>query len=632
MICPAAAARFFIYIFDLPLTVRVFGFAILTFVLLIIVVLTLAISITCLGGTLALVITDTIQGLMCYPMTVVFTLFVLMTFSWNNEIIPVMNDRIAGESFLNPYDVSGLRDFNVFAMVVALVAAILNRASWIGVCNTSAAFSAHEQKMAGILGTWRNGFTWIFYILVAITIITLLNHRNFSTEAKDLRTTISSKICEELVADKETRRKITEKISALPPVEHVIGKDAPLSQKENLDTPLLETVRATLCEKDEAHGNAKFQEFRTLYHQMMLPVTMRKILPVGLMGLFALLMVVMISTDDPWIFSSALTISQDVILPFIKRPLTPSEHIRMLRWVSIGVGVIFAFGSFYMAQLDYINLFISLVCSMWLGRAGPVMIFGLYSRFGTTAGAFASLITGMGFSLGGILVQRNWADVAYPYLVKVNMVSTVDSVLTQISRPFNPWIVWEMNPIKAPVNSNELYFIAMLLGVIAYVSVSLLSRQKPFDLDRMLHRGKYNLGEEEKNFKFNWTPKGIFRALIGITSEYTRGDRIIAWSVFFYMIVYAFGQFLLVVIWNAISPWPKEWWSLCFLITVMIIPGIVAVVSMVWFFTGGIIDLHKMFKALKNRVDNPLDDGRVDGHDSLADKAAFEKVDHSRKQ
>ncbi len=416
MICPAVAARFFIYIFDLPLTVHVFGFAIPTFVLLIIVVLTLAISIICLGGTLALVITDTIQGLMCYPMMVIFTLFVLMTFSWNNEIIPVMNDRIAGESFLNPYDVSGLRDFNVFAMVVALVAAILNRASWIGAGNTSAAFSAHEQKMAGILGTWRNGFTWIFYILVAITIITLLNHRNFSTEAKDVRTTISSKICGELVADKETRQKITEKISALPPVDHVIGKDAPLSQKENLDTPLLETVRATLCEKDEAHGNAKFQEFRTLYHQMMLPVTMRKILPVGLMGLFALLMVVMmISTDDSRIFRSSLTISQDVILPFIKRPLTPSEHIRMLRWVSIGVGVIFAFGSFFMAQLDYINLFISIVCSMWLGGAGPVMIFGLYSRFGTTAGAFASLITGMGFSLGGILVQRNWADVVYPY-------------------------------------------------------------------------------------------------------------------------------------------------------------------------------------------------------------------------
>ena len=102
MICPAVAARFFIYFLDLPHSFTFLGLEIPTFMVVVFIVLTLAITIICMGGTLALVITDTIQGLLCYPMLVVFTVFVLVTFSWTDEIIPVMADRAAGESFQPP--------------------------------------------------------------------------------------------------------------------------------------------------------------------------------------------------------------------------------------------------------------------------------------------------------------------------------------------------------------------------------------------------------------------------------------------------------------------------------------------------------------------------------------------------
>ena len=133
MIMPAVAARFFIQMLDLPAHIHLLGLQIPTFEILMLLFLTLAITLICLGGTLALVVTDTIQGMILCPLLVCFIIFILCKFSWSNEIIPVMTDRVAGESFINPYDISKLRDFNVFTMViVAAYSMTVNRANWIG--------------------------------------------------------------------------------------------------------------------------------------------------------------------------------------------------------------------------------------------------------------------------------------------------------------------------------------------------------------------------------------------------------------------------------------------------------------------------------------------------------------------
>lgn len=626
MICPAIAARFFICFFDWPRTIDCFGVAIPTFVLVVLTVLTLAIWIICLGGTLALVITDTIQGLLCYPMLVVFTVFVLVTFSWSNEIVPVMGDRIAGESFLNPFDVEALRDFNVFALIVTMLALFINRASWIGAGNTTAAKTPHEQKMATLLGSWRTGFSSVFYVLIAIAILTLFNHRNFAEQARDIKSSLAGKIIGELIRPPELKRTIIADFAAIPPQRHQISVDAPLSQARNLDTVYLETAYAGL-QKSE-NGNAEFQEFRTLYHQMMLPEAMRKILPSGLLGLFCLLMIMMmVSTDDSRIFSASLTLTQDVIMPLRKKPLSPRQHIGLLRIVSIGVGIFFLIGSFFMAQLDYINLFITIMCSMWLGGAGPVMIFGLYSRFGTTTGAFASLLTGAGISLGGVMIQRNWADYVYPLLERNGWVERIAMVFETATAPFSPYILWEMNPIKAPINSMEIYFIAMIFSMAAYIIGSWLTSKQPFNLDRMLHRGKYNFeGTVSDKTALSW--RTIFGKTLGITPEYSTGDKVIAWSIFLYSFVYQFLlTFVLVIIWNAWSRWPIEYWGMYFLIVTLIIPGIVATISTVWFSIGGTLDLFRLFRDLKTRVSNPLDDGRVEGNISIAEKTRLDKID-----
>ena len=39
----------------------------------------------------------------------------------------------------------------------------LNRAGWIGNDTSGSAKTPHEQKMAGVLGAWRNGFAYVFF-------------------------------------------------------------------------------------------------------------------------------------------------------------------------------------------------------------------------------------------------------------------------------------------------------------------------------------------------------------------------------------------------------------------------------------------------------------------------------------
>ncbi len=651
MIAPAIAARFFIYFFDLPTTVSMFGVKISTFMIVTCIVLVLAISIVCMGGTLALIITDTIQGLMCYPMLVIFTVFILVHFSWSREIIPVMSDRVAGESFLNPYDVSQLRDFNIFALVVTVASGVLNRASWIGAGNTTAAKTPHEQKMASVLGTWRNGFSSIFYVLIAIMIITLLNHRNFAVQARDVRLEIADKVAEELIPDADSRRALKSSLGKIEPVRHRIGVDQPLSQEKNLDTVYFDAALKTIRSENMARAdrestglsaelrreareqavseaNSSFQQFRTLFNQLMLPVSMRHMLPMGLMGMFCLLMVIMmVSTDDTRIFCSSLTITQDCILPLLKKPLDPKQHILLLRLISIGVGIFFFCGSFFMAQLDYINLFVTIICSMWLGGAGPVMIFGLYSRFGTACGAFCSLLTGMSVSLGGILIQRNWADSVYPWLLRNGLVESAGNFLSSVSAPLDPIVTWKMDSIKCPVNANEFFFMAMMLSLAAYCIGSALTCRKPFNLERMLHRGKYRVdGEKALEEPISIRAK-LYRFFIGITNEYSTGDKVIAWSVFLYSFIWGFCLvFLGTVAWNFWHPWPLEYWAFFFLAN-LILSGVIATISTVWFTIGGIIDIRALFRDLRTRTENPLDDGRVENNMSLSDKAILEKID-----
>ncbi|WP_269522499.1 sodium:solute symporter family protein [Coraliomargarita parva] len=624
---PAIAANFFIYYLGLPHEVMVMGVPLPCYGIVVTLVLIMAMVVIWPGGRISLLVTDCFQGLVCYPVFVIITGYLILNVSWSGEIAPTMMDRVDGQSFINPFDISGLRDFNIFALFVHVVSMVLNRASWIGNDTSGSARTPHEQKMAGLLGAWRAGLSTFMGIAIAILIITVMTHQNFATVSHTIRTELSEKITEKVVTDEAVRAELDARIAAIPEQRHVIGEDAPLSQKHNIDTVYFETTREVLG--DSAEGNLQFQRYRTLFFQMMMPVALREIFPVGLTGLFCLLMLMlMLSTDDSRIFNSSSTLVQDVVLPNLKRALSPKQHLLLLRMFSVLTAVIFWVFSMLFVNLDYLNMFITIMTAIWMGGAGPIMVFGLYSRFGTTAGAYASLLCGSGFSIMGLLLQRNWPDTIYPFLERQGWVETVGDWLVAISRPFSPYIEWKMSAVKFPINSYELYFMAIILGISAYVLVSKLTCRKPYNLERLLHRGEYSI-DGAKHIQVPWTPRNIIKKIVGINPDYTRGDRIIAWSLFYYSIVYKFGFcFAVVLVWNVISPWPKEWWSHYFFVVYVLVAMLIGIVTTFWFMIGGVIDARRLFLDLKDRIDNPLDDGRVVGHVSLADKASFEAKTH----
>ena len=204
--------------------------------------------------------------------------------------------------------------------------------------------------------------------------------------------------------------------------------------------------------------------------------------------------------------------------------------------------------------------------------------------------------------------------------------------LKTVSGPFNPYIVWNMNPVKFPINSYEISFMTILLSYVIYTVVSLMTYKKPFNLDRLLHRGKYVVkSEREQRPVFNWKSQ-LLNTLIGITSEYTKWDKIIAWGIFFTNFVYQFGvAFVMVVIWNIFYPWNTNLWSHYFFYTSLIVPAVLGVLTTIWFLIGGCIDFKRLFVDLNKRINNPLDDGRVEGNVSLADEAYFSQQEQDQK-
>ena len=143
----------------------------------------------------------------------------------------------------------------------------------------------------------------------------------------------------------------------------------------------------------------------TLRSQMRAPIVLSEVLPVGLLGAFAALMLAaFISTHDTYLHSWASIFVQDVILPFRKKPFDKDDHLKALRYSIFGVAVFIFFFSLVFDQNQEIALYFAVTFAIFAGGVGAVIIGGLYWDRGTTEGAWAAMIVGATVAVTGTIV------------------------------------------------------------------------------------------------------------------------------------------------------------------------------------------------------------------------------------
>ncbi len=584
---PGVTARFFVYYMNLPLYIDFMGIRLSTLMIVMIILLSIAVLIATQGGQVTIMVTDCVQGILAYPMYLAVVAAIVWRFSWWDHITPVLSSAPAGKSMINPFDISSLRDFNLFYVIAGAIATTYNLISWSGTQGyNAAALNPHEQKMGRVLGVWRAGFSHTMYVLLAVAAIAYFNHSDFSMEASMTRQRLDAKVLNDITTSSVYQYSHFEAVSIEEKIED-------LSLKEK-------------------------QVFDQIKHQMTVPMALRDLLPVGITGIFcAIAIFLTITTDTTYLHSWGSIVVQDIFLPIYNRKLPLKIHLALLRSVICGVAVYAFVFSYFFGQITYILMFMALTGAIWLGGAGTVIIGGLYWKKGTTAAAWATVIVSAVFAIMGFICTNYWVEIIYPMIEKFPLfLNIITVIVSSISNCFEPVISWQISADRFFMNGQEVYFTSIVISMLTYFIFSLATCKKPFNLERMLHRGIYDANKEHIEAEVILTKKSLtgrlVKDLVGIDSEFSKADKILSWSVFIYWFGLIFGCWLIVVILNVfVFKWPDSWWSVWHFVYYIVLGTIVGLVSTVWFFICGILDIKKLFCRLSNRVRDTEDDGRV---------------------
>lgn len=559
---PAVGGRFLMYFCELPETIVVAGWPLPTFGLLMATFLSAAVLIVLVGGQLTTMVSDCIGGLFSYACYAAVIVAILAIFSWD-QVSDAMLARPPGESMLDPFDTQKLTEFNILFVVIGIIGSVYNRLSWQGTqAYNAAAISPHEQKMGGILSTWRTGYSMLMVIVVAAAGFTFMNHPDFADGAA--------------------------------------------------------AVRGELAARIDLASAAATEQVRS---QMTVPVAVRHFLPIGVVGAFCAMMVFhLIATDTTYLHSWGSIFVQDVVLPLRRRPFTPAQQMNLLRLSIAGVATFAFFFSLYFNQVTYILMFFALTGAVYLGGAGAVILGGLYWSRGTAPGAWAAMILGSSLAVAGFVCTQFWAGSIHPWLLAYTP-GALGAGSAWIERLGDalPFVQWRVTPERFPLSGQEVYLLTMVLASTAYIAVSLATCREPFNLDRMLHRGAYRREDDRSPIVAPALGQGWKRVVLGFDDQFTRGDRALSASVF----VYSMGLFavwLAVVAWNTlVGRFSGEAWATYFLVMNVGVGLAVGAVTLVWFTVGGARDLRQLFTRLKTLQRDAHDDGRVIGHANADD-------------
>jgi SSS family solute:Na+ symporter len=553
-IFPAVGAQFFISYCGFPDSI----IGISTFPLVMVFLISIALYFVYTGGQIAVIIADFFQGVFLIVVLFIITIFLYNRVDWDQvsdslkntpiklaeeevdklrnedfykvlndeekeEIIKEIKDKYENSSLINPFKTSRVEDFNLTYFLIGLIGMFYGTLSWQGhQAYNSSAKSAHEAKMAAVLGDIRWKPQGLFIFLVPVLTYVFMNHSDYT-----------------LVAE---------------------------SVNSSLDSLNSETLKS----------------------QMRAPIVLSEVLPVGLLGAFAALMLAaFISTHDTYLHSWASIFVQDVILPFRKKPFEKDDHIKALRYSIFGVAIFIFIFSLVFDQNQEIALYFAVTFAIFAGGVGAVIIGGLYWDRGTTEGAWAAMTIGATIAVTGTIVPQ----ISDFWLGQENDLIWLKNLILKLK---------EINGIK-------FYALSMGFSSFSYILVSLFTFKERVNMDKLLNRGKYSIKNETKIIDEKVKP---ILKIFGIGKEFTIEDKIIylvsfVWNIFF-TLVFVFGT-----IYNLYNDVSDDSWMMYWKYQVYI-NIVFSFIIIIWFTIGGFIDIKKMFISLDSDKRDHGDSGWVE--------------------
>jgi SSS family solute:Na+ symporter len=345
-IFPAVGGRFFVYFCGLPEQTSILGLVVPTFGIIMAIFLTVALILVLGGGQLTILVTDAVQAIFSYVLFAVVAVAIFFMFS-KDQMTYVLENHPSGESFINPWDISKLQDFNIWFWLIGTFGGIYSMMAWQGghAFNASAA-TPQEAKMGKILATFRGGFSSLMFTFVVLAALVVLQHPQFAADSTAIK-----------------------------------------GQIAKIENPALQTQMTV-----------------PLALAYLLPVGVKGCF-------CALMLFLLVTTDVSYLHSWGSIVVQDVILPFRKKPFTPQTQILLIRMAIVGVAIYAFLFSLLFRQTDYILMFFALTGTIYLGGAGACIVGGMYWKKGTTAGAWGSMISGVVIAVLGYVCQRYWPTI-----------------------------------------------------------------------------------------------------------------------------------------------------------------------------------------------------------------------------
>ena len=537
-IFPAVGARLLTTFCHLPETFL----GVSTYMLVMLALVGAALWMVVAGGQVSVMVADFLQGVFTNLVMVILLGYFLFLFDWDT-VAGILKGAPDDASMLHPFRAQSVEGFNFFYFMIGSFGAVYGFRAWQGsqgyYCS---ARSPHEAKMAGILGEWRGLVLGMVVLFVPVACYVVMHHPDY--------------------------------------------------------TPVAAAVEKYMGQLEGA----------AVQNQMRVPLVLAEILPPGVMGLFAALIIAaFVGNCNTYLHSWGSIFVQDVLLPIHGKPFTPRAHMMLLRASIVFVAVFVFLFSLLFKQNEFIFFFLSITGAIYIGGAGSLIIGGLYWRRGSTWGAWGALLCGSICACLGLVLQQIWPDWLHPMLERgmPGVLVSAESVFASI-RAHVPGIDWKVTPERFPFSSQWMFFFTMVLSVASYVGLSLLQgivrKSPPFDLDRLLHRGRYADGPAPEQTT-GW------RAILP-SAEFTGGDRVIYWGKLVWsmtwLLVFVAGTAI-----NLLMDVSEDAWAAYWRIYLLIV-GIVGTITTVWFLIGGMIDLRALMRDLRTQAHETKDVGFVE--------------------